>query len=92
MNTRNQRRAAKIQATLGTIGITAGIAVGSPIAITCGLIALTIGAWALITSGHTLRWNNGIWTATCPHCPGTHTRGTLLNALRGARNHQHHEH
>lgn len=62
-----------------------------------GALTTTISIGILITSGHTIRWNHtyrhhGIWTATCQHCPGTHTRGPLQAVLRGARTHQHHHH
>lgn len=91
------RRTTKIWLTLGAISITAGIAVDSPTSIICGLIPLTLGAWNLITSGHTIRWDHsrrchGIWTATCRRCPSTYTRGPLRNVLRRARIHQLHHH
>jgi hypothetical protein len=93
----SQRQTAKIFTVLGAISLGAGLLVGSPIAIICGIPALTVGAWTLTTSGHSIRWNrthhhHGIWTATCRNCAGTHTRGPLRIVLRAARSHQFNNH
>lgn len=107
MKTRSsdQRHAAKLHTWAGAITtlLAAGYAAingHSPstiLMILIGLGVLASGTYALITSGHSLRWHrtwrhHGIWTTKCRHCPGTHTRGPLQAALRGARAHQHYQH